>query len=154
MAKFGINRIDLLVVNLYPFEAMSAQSLNLESLIEYIDIGGPAMIRAAAKNYKDVAVVVDPADYGVVTSALQSGGLSQDQHFAFAKKAFARTAAYDAAVSNYLYRIGKEFPETFTVQYTHGRELRYGENPHQQGAVYRIYRDCRNAPPPGQADVV
>jgi phosphoribosylaminoimidazolecarboxamide formyltransferase/IMP cyclohydrolase len=136
MTKFGINRIDLLVVNLYPFEAMSAQPMELEKLIEYIDVGGPAMIRAAAKNYKDVAVVVDPADYPIVTSALQAGGISSAQRLAFAKKAFARTAAYDASISNYLYGIGADFPETLTVQYTHGRTLRYGENPHQSAAVY------------------
>jgi phosphoribosylaminoimidazolecarboxamide formyltransferase/IMP cyclohydrolase len=138
MSKFGINRIDLLVVNLYPFETMSTQSMNLERLAEYIDIGGPAMIRAAAKNFRNVAVVVDPADYPLIVSALQTGGISDQQRFALAKKAFARTAAYDAAISNYLYRLDNEFPEVFTVQFTHGRKLRYGENPHQQGAVYGI----------------
>jgi len=138
MKKYGIDRIDLLVVNLYPFEAMSTQSMKLDQLIEYIDVGGPAMIRAAAKNYKDVAVVVDPADYPAITSALKTGGISIEQRLAFAKKAFARTAAYDAAISNYLYRLDNEFPGIFTVQFTNGRKLRYGENPHQQGAVYGI----------------
>jgi len=136
MAKHGISRIDLLVVNLYPFEQMSRQPMSLEALIEFIDIGGPAMIRAAAKNYKNVAVIVDPADYQTLTEAIQSGEISSDQRFVFAKKAFARTAAYDAAISNYLYRINTPFPETFTVQYNHGRTLRYGENPHQEAAVY------------------
>ncbi len=136
MAKFGINRIDLLVVNLYPFEKMSGQSIQLERLIEYIDVGGPAMIRAAAKNFKEVAVVVDPADYPLIVSALQTEGISEKQRLDLAKKAFARTAAYDAAISNYLYRLDKGIPETFTIQYTHGRKLRYGENPHQEGAVY------------------
>ena len=138
MSKFGINRIELLVVNLYPFETMSSQSMQLEHLAEYIDIGGPAMIRAAAKNFRNVAVVVDPADYPLIISALQSGSISDEQRLALAKKAFARTAAYDAAISNYLYRLDNEFPEIFTVQFTHGRKLRYGENPHQQGAVYGI----------------
>jgi len=138
MKKFGINRIDLLVVNLYPFEAMSTQSMKLDQLIEYIDVGGPAMIRAAAKNYKDVAVVVDPADYPAIIKAFQTGGISDEQRLELAKKAFARTAAYDAAISNYLYRLDNEFPEIFTVQFTNGRKLRYGENPHQQGAVYGI----------------
>jgi phosphoribosylaminoimidazolecarboxamide formyltransferase/IMP cyclohydrolase len=136
MARYGINRIDLLVVNLYPFEKMSQESMSLESLIEFIDIGGPAMIRAAAKNFKNVAVVVDPDDYHRVISAIQAGDISPDQRYAFAKKAFARTAAYDAAISNYLYRIETSFPSTFTVQYCHGRTLRYGENPHQEAAVY------------------
>jgi phosphoribosylaminoimidazolecarboxamide formyltransferase/IMP cyclohydrolase len=136
MAKHGINRIDLLAVNLYPFEKMSGQQLSLEALIEFIDVGGPAMIRAGAKNYKNVAVVVDPADYPAVTTAIQSGEISPDQRLTLAKKAFARTAAYDAAISNYLYRINTLFPSTFTVQFDHGRTLRYGENPHQQAAVY------------------
>jgi len=136
MAKHGINRIDLLVVNLYPFEKMSGQQLSLEALIEFIDVGGPAMIRAGAKNYKQVAVVVDPADYPAVISAIQSGEISPDQRLTLAKKAFARTAAYDAAISNYLYRLDTIFPSTFTAQFDHGRTLRYGENPHQQAAVY------------------
>ena len=136
MAKHGINRIDLLVVNLYPFEKMSGQQLSLEALIEFIDVGGPAMIRAGAKNYKQVSVVVDPADYPAVISAIQSGEISPDQRLTLAKKAFARTAAYDAAISNYLYRLDTFFPSTFTVQFDHGRTLRYGENPHQQAAVY------------------
>ncbi|MFA4876528.1 MAG: bifunctional phosphoribosylaminoimidazolecarboxamide formyltransferase/IMP cyclohydrolase [Methanoregula sp.] len=136
MAKHGINHIDLLVVNLYPFETMAARKMNLEELIEYIDVGGPAMIRAAAKNYRDVAVVVDPSDYPMVTAALSSGGIHEKERLMLAKKAFARTAAYDAAISNHLYQLDSPFPETFTLQYTHGRSLRYGENPHQQAAVY------------------
>lgn len=136
MAKHGINRIDLLVVNLYPFEKMSGQRLSLEALIEFIDIGGPAMIRAGAKNYKNVTVVVDPADYQEVITAVQNSEISLDLRLKLAKKAFARTAAYDAVISNYLYQLDAPFPSTFTVQFHHGRELRYGENPHQQAAVY------------------
>jgi phosphoribosylaminoimidazolecarboxamide formyltransferase/IMP cyclohydrolase len=136
MAKHGINRIDLLVVNLYPFEKMAGEHLSLEALIEFIDIGGPAMIRAGAKNYKNVAVVVDPSDYQAVITAIQNGDISPDQRVTLAKKAFARTAAYDAAISNYLYSLDARFPSTFTVQFNHGRTLRYGENPHQQAAVY------------------
>jgi phosphoribosylaminoimidazolecarboxamide formyltransferase/IMP cyclohydrolase len=138
MTRYGINRIDLLVVNLYPFEKMSAQDMKLEELIEYIDVGGPAMIRAAAKNYKDVAVVVDPSDYPFVARAVSGHGISPEEWLMLAKKAFARTAAYDAAISNYLYRLDSEFPATYTVQFTHGRTLRYGENPHQKAAVYGI----------------
>jgi phosphoribosylaminoimidazolecarboxamide formyltransferase/IMP cyclohydrolase len=100
MAKHGINRIDLLVVNLYPFEEMSGQQLSLEALIEFIDIGGPAMIRAGAKNYKNVTVVVDPADYQEVITAVQNSEISLDLRLKLAKKAFARTAAYDAVISN------------------------------------------------------
>ena len=136
MAKHGINRIDLLVVNLYPFELMCGQQLGLEALIEFIDIGGPAMIRAGAKNYKNVTVIVDPADYREVITAIQNGEISQDLRFMLAKKAFARTAGYDAAISNYLYRLDSLFPPTFNVQFTHGRTLRYGENPHQVAAIY------------------
>jgi phosphoribosylaminoimidazolecarboxamide formyltransferase / IMP cyclohydrolase len=138
MARHGINRIDLLIVNLYPFESMSRQQMDLEKLIEFIDIGGPAMIRAAAKNYKDVAVVVDPADYPLITNLVQGEGISASQRLDLAKKAFARTAAYDAAISNYLYGISNPFPTTFSLQYTNGRALRYGENPHQLAAVYGI----------------
>ncbi len=136
MTKYGINRIDLLVVNLYPFEKMSAKKMGLEELIEYIDVGGPAMIRAAAKNYLNVAVVVDPADYPSIIKAIPGNGISSDARLILAKKAFARTAAYDAAISNYLYQLDGDFPSTFTVQYTQGRALRYGENPHQKAAVY------------------
>jgi phosphoribosylaminoimidazolecarboxamide formyltransferase/IMP cyclohydrolase len=136
MLKHGINRIDLLVVNLYPFERMSAKKMGLADLIEYIDIGGPAMIRAAAKNYLDVAVVVDPADYPLITQSIGGDGISSAMRLILAKKAFARTAAYDAAISNYLYRLDAEFPATVSLQFTGGRILRYGENPHQKAAVY------------------
>jgi phosphoribosylaminoimidazolecarboxamide formyltransferase/IMP cyclohydrolase len=136
MTRFGINRIDLLVVNLYPFETMSVQSMKLEEIIEYIDVGGPAMIRAAAKNYKDVAVVVDPSDYPMITQLLTGDGITAEDRLVLAKKAFARTAAYEAAISNYLYRLDADFPTVFTVQFTNGRALRYGENPHQGAAVY------------------
>jgi phosphoribosylaminoimidazolecarboxamide formyltransferase/IMP cyclohydrolase len=136
MARHGINHIDLLVVNLYPFEKMSAQKMDLDALIEYIDVGGPAMIRAAAKNYKDVAVVVDPQDYPRVITALEGGGFSPEDRLALAKKAFARTAAYDGAISNYLSQLDSAFPQIISLQFTNGRALRYGENPHQQAAVY------------------
>ncbi|MFA5331935.1 MAG: bifunctional phosphoribosylaminoimidazolecarboxamide formyltransferase/IMP cyclohydrolase [Methanoregula sp.] len=136
MAKYGINCIDILVVNLYPFEKMSAEPMPLEKLIEYIDVGGPAMIRAAAKNFKDVAVIVDPSDYQLVKNAVAGSGFTAEQKLMLAKKAFARTAAYDAAISNHLYSLDLTFPPTFSLQFTHGRMLRYGENPHQQAMVY------------------
>ena len=136
MKEHGIEPIDIVCVNLYPFEEMSKKNLPLEELIEYIDIGGPAMIRAASKNYKDVTVIVDPADYGEVIAAVKNGGTTPEQRLRLATKAFTRTAAYDAKISNYLQGLGKEFPDTYTVQYTNGRVLRYGENPHQKAAVY------------------
>ena len=136
MQAQGIHPIDLLVVNLYPFEEMSGRDLPLDQLIEYIDIGGPAMIRAAAKNYRDVAVVVDPGDYPLVEKAVLSGAFTDTERIMLARKAFSRTAAYDAAISNYLNTAGKEFPGNYTVQFPNGRPLRYGENPHQTAAVY------------------
>ncbi len=136
MQAHGIVPIDLLVVNLYPFEEMSGKVSSLEQLVEYIDIGGPALIRAAAKNYRDVAVISDPGQYPLVAAALQRGGFSLEERFALAKAAFARTAAYDAAISNHLHGLGRDFPEILTLQFSNGRTLRYGENPHQRGAVY------------------
>lgn len=136
MAGHGILPVDLLVVNLYPFEEKAREIKNLEELIEYVDVGGPAMIRAAAKNYRDVAVITDPADYPLVHEALHSGGFTADQRFRLAMKAFARTAAYDGAISNYLHGLDVPFPPVYTVQFRNGRQLRYGENPHQQAALY------------------
>jgi len=136
MEERGIVPIDLVVCSLYPFEKMAAEDLDLPDLMEYVDIGGPAMIRAAAKNYRDVAVVVDPADYPAVMEAIAGEGFSEEERLGLARKAFARTAAYDAAISNHLHAIDREFPEVFTFQMTGGRTLRYGENPHQRGAIY------------------
>lgn len=136
MKAQGILPIDLVVVNLYPFEAMAGKQMQLGDLIEYIDVGGPAMIRAAAKNYRDVAVVMDPADYPRVIRALEGRGFTEEDRLGLAKKAFARTAAYDGAISNYLYGLESPFPPTYTIQFRNGRMLRYGENPHQQAAVY------------------
>ena len=136
MQEQGIQPIDLLVVNLYPFEQMLEQGLSLSELIEFIDVGGPAMIRAAAKNYRDVAVVVDPADYCQVTDALQRGGFTPEERLHLARKAFARTASYDGAISNYLYGREEKFPETLFLHFQGGRILRYGENPHQEATIY------------------
>ncbi|HVP94505.1 MAG TPA: bifunctional phosphoribosylaminoimidazolecarboxamide formyltransferase/IMP cyclohydrolase [Methanoregulaceae archaeon] len=136
MAEHGIRPVDLLVTNLYPFEEMAGKGLELDKLIEYIDIGGPALIRAAAKNYRYVTVVTDPEDYPVVVGALSSGGISESLKFRFAQKAFAKTAAYDASISNYLNAVDKEFPDIFTFQFRNGRPLRYGENPHQKACIY------------------
>ena len=136
METHGIHPIDLLVTNLYPFEKMSSQGLPLNELMEFIDVGGPAMIRAASKNYRRVAVIVDPADYPRVATALERGDFTEDERFLLARKAFARTAAYDAAISNHLHSLDGTLPQVYTVQATNGRILRYGENPHQAGAVY------------------
>jgi len=136
MSRHAIEPIDLVVVNLYPFEEMAASGLPLDELVEYIDIGGPAMIRASAKNFRDVAVVMDPSDYPLVKDAVIRGEFTPDERLSLAKKVFARTASYDAAISNYLYGLEGDFPEVMTVQLRNGRTLRYGENPHQKAAVY------------------
>jgi phosphoribosylaminoimidazolecarboxamide formyltransferase/IMP cyclohydrolase len=136
MTEQGIHPIDLLVANFYPFEQMAATIPVLDQLIEYIDIGGPAMIRAGAKNYRDVAVITDPEDYPRVIAALERGGFSHEERFSLAKKAFARTAAYDAAISNHFQTVGRDLPEILTLQFRNGRQLRYGENPHQRGVVF------------------
>jgi phosphoribosylaminoimidazolecarboxamide formyltransferase/IMP cyclohydrolase len=145
MSQHGIKPIDLLVVSLYPFEATVAKGGSYEDCIENIDIGGPAMIRAAAKNHNDVLVIVDPDDYDVIIGLLQShgGATLLDERKFFAAKAYARTAAYDAAVSNWFAEHLKEptTPATapkwrsFAGQLV--EPLRYGENPHQAAAFYR-----------------
>jgi phosphoribosylaminoimidazolecarboxamide formyltransferase / IMP cyclohydrolase len=140
MLAHGIGAIDLLVVNLYPFEAALAGGGDFDDCLENIDIGGPAMIRAAAKNHADVAVVVDPADYGALLGEIErtSGSTSHATRLRLAAKAFARTAAYDAAISNWLL---EETRETTPYWRAFGgslaQELRYGENPHQGAAFYR-----------------
>ncbi len=140
----GIAPIDLIVVNLYPFEATVADpDCRLESAIENIDIGGPAMLRAAAKNHASVAVLVDPADYaGVLEEIRSGGGVSDATRFALAKKVFAHTAAYDGAIANYLSSVDAEgrrrqFPDVLNLQFRKLQDMRYGENPHQSAAFYR-----------------
>lgn len=144
----GIHTFDMIVVNLYPFEkTVKMPSCSLEEAIENIDIGGPTLIRAAAKNYRGVCVVVDPFDYERVLDLLKRKRGSLDEGFLFdmAKKAFAHTAWYDASISNYLYWLidsggNKEFPGVFTWQWDKLQDLRYGENPHQKAAFYRDTR--------------
>jgi len=143
MRQHGIEPIDLLVVNLYPFAATIAKpGCSYEDAIENIDIGGPAMVRAAAKNHDRVAVIVDPADYAVVLDELArtDGALSEATRKRLAAKAFAHTASYDSAVASYLARVndaGGEFPQSLTLQFQKRMDLRYGENPHQTAAFYR-----------------
>jgi phosphoribosylaminoimidazolecarboxamide formyltransferase / IMP cyclohydrolase len=147
----GIGAIDLLVINLYPFAQATAKvDCTLEDAIENIDIGGPAMLRAAAKNWQDVAVVIDPQDYAQVLAELKAGGVARATKFALAKKVFAHTAAYDGMITNYLTALADgaenaaaavpqrtEYPAVFNLQLSKTQDLRYGENPHQSAAFYR-----------------
>jgi phosphoribosylaminoimidazolecarboxamide formyltransferase/IMP cyclohydrolase len=141
LAEHGIDLIDLLVVNLYPFESATARADCTDSeAIENIDIGGPAMLRAAAKNHERVAVVVDRADYPRVLEALRQGDLSASYRRELAIKAFSHTARYDAAISRYLRAHTVEpspWPDPLLVGGNLAQPLRYGENPHQPAALYR-----------------
>ena len=171
LAEHGINTIDLLVINLYPFaQATARPDCTLEDAIENIDIGGPAMLRAAAKNWQDVAVVIDPSDYPQVLAELDASagqgisrhdagaaGITRKTKFSLARKVYAHTAAYDGMITNYLSALepGAEdhpaavpqrsaYPDTFTLQLRKTQDMRYGENPHQSAAFYREL-----APAPG-----
>ncbi|MGD1156961.1 MAG: bifunctional phosphoribosylaminoimidazolecarboxamide formyltransferase/IMP cyclohydrolase [Terriglobia bacterium] len=139
--EHGIEYIDMVVVNLYPFEKTSAKpGVALGELIENIDIGGPAMIRSAAKNFEDVAVLVDAADYPAVLEELQKNGgsISRETRGRLARKAFATTAAYDGTISTTLQKSANgELPEALHLNYRKLADLRYGENPHQKAALYR-----------------
>ena len=140
MSEHGIEPIDLLVVNLYPFEAtISRPDATLDEAIENIDISGPAMIRAASKNHDGVAVVVDPDDYGKVLDALRANGLDIEDRRRLAAKAYAHTASYDAAITGYLSRsLGDDLlGERFQYAGSMSEKLRYGENPHQSAAFYK-----------------
>jgi phosphoribosylaminoimidazolecarboxamide formyltransferase/IMP cyclohydrolase len=140
MAAHGIQPIDLLVVNLYPFESTIAQGADFATCIENIDIGGPAMIRAAAKNHDHVAVVVDPADYAVVLAEIEQhkGMTTLALRQRLAAKAYARTAVYDAAISSWFAReLAEEAPSYRAIGGHLVERLRYGENPHQSAAFYR-----------------
>ena len=136
----GIGLIDLLVVNLYPFEETLARGGTRDEIVENIDIGGPAMIRAASKNHDGVAVIVDPADYAALISEMRAHDCGTT--FALRKRlaatAFARTASYDAAISQWMAAdVGNSFPAFIGFGGRKQQALRYGENPHQQAAVYR-----------------
>lgn len=147
MKQNGIEPIDLVVVNLYPFEAtISKPGVTFEEAIENIDIGGPAMLRSAAKNYKDVAVIVDPSDYGRVIQEIKEGEgkLKEETLFFLARKVFLHTSRYDSLIAGYLSRqtggvpsSAEDFPPVLTFTYEKVQSLRYGENPHQRGAFYR-----------------
>ena len=140
MVANGIQPIDMVVVNLYPFEQTIANpDCDLETAIENIDIGGPTMIRAAAKNHADVAVVVDPADYATILNELQAdNSLSHQTRFQLALKSFEHTGRYDTAIATYLGKInGSGFPATLNLQFHRLQTMRYGENPHQNAAFYQ-----------------
>lgn len=149
--KYGIDMIDMVVVNLYPFEKTTAKpSVKLEEAIENIDIGGPSMLRSAAKNYKSVCVVCDSADYKDVIDDMEkaSGSISEELLTRLGVKVFGRTSAYDAAIYGYLKQqvpqpkhAEDSFPETITLNYKKIQNLRYGENPHQKAAFYRDISD-------------
>jgi phosphoribosylaminoimidazolecarboxamide formyltransferase/IMP cyclohydrolase len=149
VAEHGIQAIDLVVVNLYAFEKTAAKpGVPFDELIENIDIGGPSMIRSAAKNFQDVAVVTSPADYGAIAAemAQSGGGLSAATKWRLAQKAFATTAAYDSAIASTLERVSANgrfdlhpeagFPQTLRLSFNKIMDLRYGENPHQKAAMY------------------
>lgn len=144
MEKLGIAPIDLVVVNLYPFAAtIKRPDCTLAAAVENIDIGGPSMLRAAAKNHEFVGAVVDPQDYAKVLAALRENDnrLDAATRFRLAQKTFAHTANYDAGIANYLGALDHEggnrnYPDTYTMQFTLAQELRYGENPHQSAAFY------------------
>ena len=149
MKENDIKEIDLVVVNLYPFvETISKPETTLEIAIENIDIGGPSMLRSAAKNNKYVSVVVDPTDYDLVLDELRQseGSISEKRRFELAAKAFSHTAAYDTAISDYLSNDQtKDFPEKIFSKYQLEEVLRYGENPHQKAAFYIDSEDSVNS---------
>jgi len=142
MSQQGIAPIDVLVVNLYPFEAtINKPGCTVDEAIENIDIGGPAMLRSAAKNHADVTVVVDPADYAPVLDALRSGEMSPAMRRNLARKVFQHTSRYDDMIAGYLARQDTAaqpyFPSVLALRFEKAQNLRYGENPHQPGAFYR-----------------
>lgn len=142
LEEHEIEPIDIVIVNLYPFkETLAKESASHEEIIENIDIGGPAMLRAAAKNYSDVAVIVDPKDYDIVLEQLAAGKLELELRQKLAAKVFRHTAHYDSMIAYYLSKLESDeelFTETYTRTFERVQHLRYGENPHQQAAFYEI----------------
>jgi phosphoribosylaminoimidazolecarboxamide formyltransferase/IMP cyclohydrolase len=137
IAEHGIGPIDLVCVNLYAFAAVTARGGTFEEAIENIDIGGPSMVRSAAKNHEDVLIVVDPSDYDSILQDLAAGGVSLERRRELARKAFAATAAYDGMIADWLGRDAGGFGRTIHRQWQLLQSLRYGENPHQAAAFYR-----------------
>lgn len=139
MADLAFELIDIVAVNLYPFKQTVRNDVSLETAIENIDIGGPAMLRAAAKNYQDVTAIVDPGDYTKILDEIKSAGcVREETNFLLAAKVFMHTADYDSAIAAYLQKkAGILFPATLNLSYKKVQTLRYGENPHQQAAFYQ-----------------
>ncbi|MFY9569119.1 MAG: bifunctional phosphoribosylaminoimidazolecarboxamide formyltransferase/IMP cyclohydrolase, partial [Acetivibrionales bacterium] len=141
LEELGIETIDMVVINLYPFkQTILKGNVELAEAIENIDIGGPTMLRAAAKNYQDVAVVVDPEDYAKVISEIEAtGDVSGETKFRLAYKVFEHTSHYDTLIAGYLRsRLGDQaFPETLSLTFEKVQDMRYGENPHQKAVFYK-----------------
>ncbi len=141
IADLNVTPIDIVVVNLYPFKAtILKEGVEREEAIENIDIGGPTMLRSAAKNYQDVSVIIDPADYAVVLKELsEKGKVSVDTNFYLSSKVFEHTSSYDTMIADYMrkQRGEHELPETITMTYEKVQDMRYGENPHQKAAFYK-----------------
>ena len=143
MKEHGIESIDLVIVNLYPFAETVAKNSDFDTAVENIDIGGPTMLRSSAKNYRFTAAVCDPSDYGAIREAIENeGGISEKFSLYLSRKAFNHTASYDALIAGYLNeKAGEMFPPSLTLTYSLAQELRYGENPHQKAAFYRPVLD-------------
>ncbi len=144
MEEHSIDPIDMIVVNLYPFEETVAGGADFDTCIENIDIGGPSLIRAAAKNHESITVVTDPSDYDAVIAAMSenNGAITPDLRRKLAATAYAKTAAYDAAIGTWFaQQTGDEFPQRHTLSGTRSQIMRYGENPHQSAAFYRTADD-------------
>ncbi len=139
LKSMNIDPIDIVVVNLYPFkETVKKPNIDMQTAIENIDIGGPTMLRSAAKNYQDVAVMVDPADYAKVLEELKNGGITKETKFYLMYKVYQHTSYYDTLIANYLRKkLGIEFPDQFTMAFDKAQDMRYGENPHQNAVFYK-----------------
>ena len=140
LKKLKIDTIDMVVINFYPFEEVFAKNAKLKEIIENIDIGGPALARAAAKNHKDVLAIVDPSDYTFVLDKIKNRKISDNDRINLAAKAFSYTARYDAIINNYFNNIAKDqFPDILNLTFKKIQNLRYGENPHQSASFYRDF---------------
>lgn len=147
LEKLNINTIDVVIVNLYPFKkTIMKEGIEFQEAVENIDIGGPTMLRSAAKNFQDVVVLVDPADYEKVFSQMENGGVSLEMRKYLMYKVFQHTAVYDTMISTYLReKLEIEFPDNLTLAYEKKEQLRYGENPHQSAALYSEILPLKNS---------
>ena len=149
LSELNIDTIDFVIVNLYPFrQTMMKENVTREECVENIDIGGPTMLRSAAKNYQDVSVITDPADYAKVLEELKTNGqVSLDTKFYLMQKVFEHTANYDAMICNYIKNERKDgsYPETLSLTFEKVQEMRYGENPHQTGCLYKEVGKCEGS---------